>query len=53
MANPYITYTINLCQFATKMINKITRAIKANKNYTIKLLGVELKKFNVNVKKKC
>lgn len=51
MANPYITYTINLCQFATKMINKITRAIKANKNYTIKLLGVELKKFNVNVKK--
>ena len=50
MANPYINYTINLCQFATKMINKITRAIKANKNYTIKLSGVELKKFNVNVK---
>ena len=50
MANPYINYTINLCRFATKMINKITRAIKANKNYTIKLSGVELKKFNVNVK---
>ena len=52
MANPYINYTINLCRFATKMINKITRAIKANKNYTIKLSGVQLKKFNVNVKNK-
>ena len=50
MANPYVKYTINLCKFATEMINKITQAIDANKNYIIKLSGVELKKFNVNVK---
>lgn len=50
MTNPYINYTINLCRFATKMINKITRDIDANKNYTIKLSGVELKSFNVNIK---
>ncbi len=32
------------------MINKITRAISKNKTYSIRLSGVELKSFNVNVR---
>ena len=51
MANPYVIYTINLCKFSTNMINKITRAISKNKPYSIRLSGVELKRFNVNVRK--